>query len=79
MKTRQELKMQAKEAIGAQRTTAVLIMLVMTVKFLSLGVFNDIAIGRLNWYLLFAINVLVIIALVALMVNVMREYLKIYR
>jgi len=79
MKTRQELKMRAKEAIGAQRTTAVLIMLVMTVKFLSLGVFNDIAIGRLNWYLLFAINVLVIIALVALMVNVMREYLKIYR
>jgi uncharacterized membrane protein len=79
MKTRKELKMQAKEAMRSQRTTAVLLILVMALKMLALGVFNDIAIGRLNWFLLFAINLLVVLALIALMVNVMREYLKIYR
>ena len=77
--TRRELKIRAKEAIGTQRTAAVLIMLVMTLKFLAWGVFNDIAVGRLNWFLLFAINLLVMLGLVALAVNVLHEYLKISR
>jgi len=79
MKTRRELKTRARAAMGAQRTTAVLILLVMALKVLALGVFNDLAVGRLSYYPLFVINLLVVLALVALMVNVMGEYLKIYR
>jgi len=79
MKTRQELKMRAKEAVRVQRTTAVLIMLVMALKGLALGVFNDLVIGKLSWFPLFVVNLLVALALIVLMVNLMREYLKIYR
>jgi len=84
MKTRKELKMRAKESVRAQRTTAVLIMLVMALKVLCLAVFNDLVVGHLGrfplrWYPLFIINLLVVLALTVLMVNVMREYLKIYR
>jgi len=54
-------------------------MLVMILKVLALSVFNDIAIGRLNFILVAAVNLLVFLALIALAVNVMREYIKIYR
>jgi len=79
MKTRTELKMLAKEAMRLQRKTAILIMLVMTLKALFLVVFNDLFARSLSSFPLFAINLLIVLALIILMVNVMREYLKIYR
>ena len=79
MKTRQELKMQAKEAIREQRSVASLILLVFLLKLLAWGVFNDIVIGNLGWFPLFVVNLLVALALTVLAVGVMREYLNIYR
>jgi len=79
MKTRQELKLMAKEAMQAQRKTAILLMLVMVLKVLVLGVFNDIVVRRLGLFPFQLVNVAVTLALIVLAVNMMREYLKISR
>ena len=79
MKTRQELKMLAKEALREQRSVASLIMLVFLLKLLALGVFNDIVIGGLGWFPLFVVNLLITLALIVLAVGLVREYLNIYR
>jgi len=79
MNMRQELKMQAKEAIRAQRTTAILIVLLVGLKVLALALLNGIVLrglGRIPFILLVYAGVF---ALLMIAVSMMREFIKIYR
>jgi len=79
MKTRQELKRLAKEAMGSQRSTAILIMLLLCIKVWALGILLGIVarwLGRIPFVLLYWVGIL---ALLVIAVNVLGEYIKIYR
>jgi len=82
MKTRRELKRQAKEVIGVQRGTAILLLLVFVLKVLALCVICGILLrwlGKLGWLPAGLVYWAALLALLVLAVGVTGEYIKIYR
>ena len=79
MKTRQELKLMAKQAIGAQRKTSILVMLVLCAKLLALVVISGIVACVFGSRAGSTVSLLILVALLPLMVGVMVEFLNISR
>jgi len=79
MKTRQELKMRAKSAMRDQRSTAILLLLVLVLKVLALAVFDAIVLRKLGWTPSLLVHWAVVLALLVLAVGMTGEYIKIYR
>jgi len=79
MKTRQERKKLAKEAIGAQRRVGILLLFVFVLKVLALLVICGVLLRWLGWLPSVLVYWAALLALLVLAVGVTGEYIKIYR